>query len=145
MSCEKPKRRQPRVNLLSRDATREFTNSLPPGEGEREIEFVVAVRRDGDLDYYIPNVDKLNIGSQLVQIDTCNGLCFSYEVSTKDPYQGGNQFIVENGFTRREVSCDADIVKKLTTGQILRELHAVAFAIYENSNCACSSGSCLHT
>lgn len=144
MSYEKPTRRQPRVNLLSRDATRELTNSLPLGEGEREIEFVVAVRRDGDLDYYIPNVDTLNIGSQLVQIDTCNGLCFSYEVS-KDPCQGGNQFIVENGFTKKAVPCDEAIVKKLTTGRIVKELHSVAFTIYENSGCACSSGSCLHT
>jgi len=130
------------VNLLSKDATREFTNGLPLGEGEREIEFVVAVRRDGDLDYYIPN--KL-IGEKVVQIDTCNGLCFTYEVSKEDPCHGGNQFIVENGFTKTVVPCAEDSVKKLTTGKIVKELHSVAFVIYENSGCACSSGSCIHT
>ncbi len=76
MSCEKPTRRQPRVNLLSKDATRELTDSLPLDEGDPEIEFVVAVRKDGDLDYYIPN--KLKIGDTLVQTNTCNGECFTY-------------------------------------------------------------------
>lgn len=142
MSCERSTIRQPGVNLLSIDATRELTEGLPLGEGEREIEFVVAIRRDGGLDYYIPN--KLKIGDTLVQTDTCNGLCFTHEVLTEGPCQGGNQFTVQNGFRKTEVPCDAGIVKKVTDDRIADRVVPLAIVLYKNSGCACSTGGCLH-
>lgn len=138
MSCEKP---ISTVNLLSKEATSALTNSLPLGEREGGFELVVLVGKKGQIHWYIPNKKR---DDKVVQIDTCNGLCFSHEVSTEDPCQGGNQFVVENGFTKRDVSCDADIVKKLTGRTVPGSLVPLAVSVYGYSGCACASGSCIH-
>lgn len=133
MSCENPKRRQPIVNLLSREATRELINSLPPDD--REIEFVLTVTKKGNADHHILQ-DNLKNGDRLVQTDTCEGKCFIHEVST-----AGQCAIKEP----RMVPCDSQEVKDLITNKVVREVNSIGVVIYENSGCACTSGGCLHT
>lgn len=143
MSCEF-RRRLANISLLSKKATRELIDSLPPGDGDREIEFVAVVRKDAEIDYLIPQDQNLANNNKLVQVDTRNGECIFYEISLEDGCYSEENFIAAQIQGCLEGSCETERVRNVINNNVVKSTNAVAFSIFENSGCGCSGGGCVY-